>query len=195
MSMNKPDVEQIERAIVTSVDRHWRFCLIEGFVLIILGLAAFVIPRTLVVEFQFGWLFLLSGITGLITTLWIGVTPGFRWSLVSAFLAIAAGTLMLLSPTKVLSLTLILVMFFVIEGLASILYAYEHKRDSSGNWGWMLASGVIDLSLAALILLGLPGSAKWALGLLIGVNLIFGGLALVAMALNGRTRSSSPSTT
>jgi uncharacterized membrane protein HdeD (DUF308 family) len=191
MSMQKPDLGKIESEIAASVDRHWRFCLAEGGVLIILGLAAFVIPRTLVVEFQFGWLFLLSGITGLITTLWVREAPGFLWSLVSAFLAIAAGTLMLLSPTKVLSLTLILITFFVIEGCASILYAFKHKRGASGQWGWMLASGIVDLFLAVSILLGLPGSAKWALGLLIGVNLIFGGLALVAMALNGRARSAA----
>jgi uncharacterized membrane protein HdeD (DUF308 family) len=189
MSVDEPDVEQFKRAIVASVHRHWRFCLVEGIILITLGLAAFVIPHTLVVDFQFGWLFLLSGITGLITTLWVREKPGFAWSLVSAILAIVAGILLLASPTKVLSLTLILILFFVIEGFASIMYALGHKRDLSGNWRWMLASGIIDLFLAALILIGLPGSAKWALGLLVGVNLISGGVALVAMALHGRADS------
>jgi uncharacterized membrane protein HdeD (DUF308 family) len=183
--MNEPKTEQIQRAIMTSVDQHWRFWLVEGIILVILGLAAFIIPRALIVEFQFGWLFLCSGITGLATTLAVREAPGFGWSLVSA---------MLLSPTKVLSLTLILVSFFVIEGIASIMYANEHKRDQSGRWVWMLGSGIIDLFLAALILVSLPGSAKWALGLLVGVNLISGGLALVAMALHARLRSSATAT-
>jgi uncharacterized membrane protein HdeD (DUF308 family) len=130
----------------------------------------------------------------LATTLAVREAPGFGWSLVSAILGIVAGILMLLSPTKVLSLTLILVSFFVIEGIASIMYANEHKRDQSGRWVWMLGSGIIDLFLAALILVSLPGSAKWALGLLVGVNLISGGLALVAMALHARLRSSATAT-
>jgi uncharacterized membrane protein HdeD (DUF308 family) len=194
MSMNEPKTERIQRAIMISVDQHWRFWLVEGIILVIFGLAAFIIPRTLMAEFQFGWLFLFSGITGLITTLSIREAPGFRLSLVSAILGIAAGTLMILSPTKVLSLTFILVLFFVIEGVVSIMYANEHKRDQSGRWVWMLGSGIIDLFLAVLVLISLPGSAKWALGLLVGVNLISGGLALVAMALHAHLRISATAT-
>ena len=50
----------------------------------------------------------------------------------------------------------------------------------------MLFSGVIDLGLAAIILMGLPGTAAWAIGLLVGINLIFGGTALLAMGLHAR---------
>jgi uncharacterized membrane protein HdeD (DUF308 family) len=50
----------------------------------------------------------------------------------------------------------------------------------------MLSSGIIDLILAALIFMGLPGSAAWALGLLVGINMIFGGSALIAMAMHAR---------
>jgi uncharacterized membrane protein HdeD (DUF308 family) len=95
--------------------------------------------------------------------------PGFWWSLVSAILGIAAGIVLLLWPLSgVLSLTLVLIVFFV-----------------SGRWGWMLASGIIDLILAAIILAGLPGTA-WAIGLLVGINMVFGGSALIAMALHAR---------
>jgi uncharacterized membrane protein HdeD (DUF308 family) len=193
MSMNEPNIEQMERAVATSLHPHWVLFLVEGIILVILGLAAIVIPRTLAIEFLFGWLFLISGITGLITTLWMQQAPGFGWSLVSAILGIVAGMLLLLSPNGVLSLTLILILFFVIEGTASIMFALDHRRELVGQWGWMLVSGIIDLTLAAVILVGLPGSAKWALGLLVGFNLIFGGLALVAMALHARTRNSGTS--
>jgi uncharacterized membrane protein HdeD (DUF308 family) len=95
----------------------------------------------------------------------------------------------------VLSLTLILIAFFVIEGIASIMFALDHKRELSGRWGWMLASGIIDLILATIILTGLPGSAAWAIGLLVGINMVFGGSALIAMALHAREidlRSAAP---
>jgi uncharacterized membrane protein HdeD (DUF308 family) len=108
--------------------------------------------------------------------------------LVSAILGIAAGVVLLRYPLSgMLSLTLILTVFFVIEGVASILYALEHKRELTGRWGWMLVSGIVDLILASIIFLGLPGTAAWAIGLLVGINMVFGGSALIAMALGART--------
>ena len=86
-----------------------------------------------------------------------------------------------------LSLTIVLTAFLCIEGVASILYALEHKRELSGRWGMMLASGVIDLFLAGMIFLGLPATAAWAIGLLVGVNLVFGGSAVISMALHARS--------
>jgi uncharacterized membrane protein HdeD (DUF308 family) len=198
MSMNKPDIEQIQRAVATSLHEHWVLFLVEGIILIILGLAAVAIPpiATLAVEILYGWLFLISGIVGLITTFRMRQAPGFGWSLVSAILGIAVGIILLLWPLSgVLSLTLILIVFFVIEGIASIMFALDHKRELSGQWGWMLASGIIDLILATIILTGLPGTAAWALGLLVGINMVFGGSALIAMALHAREidpRSAAP---
>ena len=85
-------------------------------------------------------------------------------------------------------------MFFIIEGVASIMYAIEHKNELSGRWGWMLASGIIDLALAVMIWAGLPSSAEWAVGLLVGINLLFGGSALIAMALHARGAASAGTT-
>jgi len=198
MSVNRPDIDQIQTAMVTSLHEHWRLFLVEGIILVILGLAAVIIPpiATLAVELLFGWLFLISGIAGAITTFMMRQAPGFWWSLVSAILAIAVGVVMLLWPLSgVLTLTLLLITFFIIEGVVSIMFALEHKRELSGRWGWMLASGIVDLILAAIILAGLPGTAAWALGLLVGINLVFGGTALIGMALHARevdTRSAVP---
>jgi uncharacterized membrane protein HdeD (DUF308 family) len=187
MSVNNSDVEEIQRALAQSVHQHWRLSLIEGIVLVVLGVTAVVVPRTIVVELLFGWLFLISGVTGLITTVLMRRAPGFWWSLLSAILGIWAGLVILMSPEHgILSLTLILIVFFVIEGVASIMFALDHKRAQSSRWGWMLVSGIVDLIVAAIILFGLPGSAAWALGLLVGIDLIFGGSALVAMALHAR---------
>ena len=85
-----------------------------------------------------------------------------------------------------MSLTLILTAFLTIEGVASVFYALEHKRELSGRWGAMLFSGIVDLILAGMIFAGLPAAAAWAIGLLIGINLVFGGAALIAMALHAR---------
>lgn len=190
MSTNQSGLDRINAAVATSLHAHWGMFLAEGIILLLLGLAAIVLPpiATFAVEILIGWLLLISGIVGLITTFRMRHAPGFWWALVSAILGIAAGIVLLRYPLSgMLSLTLILTVFFVIEGVASILYALEHKRELTGRWGWMLVSGIVDLILASIIFLGLPGTAAWAIGLLVGINMVFGGSALIAMALGART--------
>jgi len=183
------DVRETGYHLGGALRRHWVLFLIEGIVLVVLGILALLAPviASVAATVLFGWLLLLSGVIGLVTTFRVRNAPGFWWSLLSAVLGIGAGIVLLAWPLSgVLSLTLILIVFFTIEGVASIMYALEHKRELSGRWGWMLASGVVDLILAAIILIGLPGTAAWAIGLLVGINMIFGGSALIAMALHAR---------
>jgi uncharacterized membrane protein HdeD (DUF308 family) len=188
MTLN--DQAGIERAVESAVKDHWVLFLIEGIVLVVLGIAAILVPVLATITFTIfiGWLFLISGIVGLATTLWMHQrVPGFWWSLLSAIIGIAAGIVLLIWPiTGSLSLTLVLSAFFIVEGVASIMYAIEHRNQLSGRWGWMLVSGIIDLVLAGIIIAGLPGTALWAIGLLVGINLLFGGVALIGMALAAR---------
>jgi uncharacterized membrane protein HdeD (DUF308 family) len=190
VSPHPTDFDRIQVAVSTSLHAHWLLFLTEGIILLVLGVAAIVLPliATVAVEIIIGWLLLMSGIVGLIATFRMRQAPGFWWSLLSAILGIAAGVLLLRWPLSgVLSLTLILTVFFVIEGVASIFYALEHKRELSARWGWMLISGALDLILGGLIFLGLPGTAAWAIGLLVGINMVFGGSAIISMALLART--------
>jgi uncharacterized membrane protein HdeD (DUF308 family) len=190
MTMNQPNIDQFQRRVAASLHEHWVLFLVEGIVLMVLGLLAIVLPpiATLAVEILFGWLFLISGVVGLITTFWMRQAPGFWWALLSAVLGIGAGLVLLAWPLSgVLSLTLVLIVFFTIEGVASIMFALEHKRELTGRWGLMLASGVVDLIVAGIVLTGLPGTAAWAIGLLVGINMVFGGSALIAMAMHART--------
>lgn len=189
MSTNRPDIEGIQRAVASALHEHWKLYLAEGIVLLVLGFIAIVIPplATLAVTILLGWLFLISGVMGLFTTYWMRQAPGYWWSLVSAALGILVGAMLLASPAQgALSLTLLLVAFFVIEGVASIMFALDHKRELSGQWRWMLVSGLVDLVLSVMILAGLPSTAAWAIGLLVGINMMFGGSALIAMALHAR---------
>jgi uncharacterized membrane protein HdeD (DUF308 family) len=189
MSTNQPDIKGLQRAVATALHEHWVLYLVEGVVLLVLGLTAIVIPplATLAVTILLGWLFLVSGVMGLITTFWMRQAPGFWWALVSAVLGIAVGAMLLVLPVSgAFSLTIVLVAFFIIEGVASIMFALAHKRELSGRWGWMLVSGIVDLVLGAMILAGLPSTAAWAIGLLVGINMVFGGTALIGMALHAR---------
>ena len=189
MSAEQSSIQGIQRAATAALHEHWVLFLVEGVVLLVLGATAVVLPpiATLAVTILFGWLFLVSGIVGLVTTFWMRHAPGFWWSLLSAALGIIVGAMLLASPvTGALSLTLVLIAFFLIEGAVSIMFALDHRRELSGQWGWMLMSGIIDLILAVMIFAGLPSTAAWAVGLLVGINMIFGGTALIAMALHAR---------
>ena len=193
MSVNPGELQQ---ALTQSVREHWKLFLVEGIVLVVLGVLAIIVPQiaTLAVAIFLGWLFLISGVAGLVTTFMARHAPGFWWSLLSAVLAVAAGLLLLARPVVgAVSLTLLLIVFFIIEGVVSIMYAFEHKKELSGKWAWMLVSGIIDLVLAAMIWAGLPTTAEWALGLLVGINMLFGGTALIAMAMHARGPTSTPS--
>lgn len=189
MSANQPDIAGIQRAVANALHRHWKLYLAEGIVLVVLGFIAILVPpiATLAVTIVLGWLFLVSGVIGLYTTFMMRHAPGFWWSLISAALGVLVGGILLARPIGgALSLTLVLIAFFVIEGAASIMFALEHRRELSGRWGWMLVSGIIDLILAAFVLAGLPSTAAWAIGLLVGINMVFGGSALIGMALHAR---------
>ncbi|MGB6890571.1 MAG: DUF308 domain-containing protein [Xanthobacteraceae bacterium] len=189
-------------SIARSAPDHWVLFLIEGVALILLGLLAVAIPSIANenVTGILGWLFLLSGATGLVTTYWARQAPGFLWSLVSALLAIFVGVVLIENKSQDLyggllgwpfhdagPLRLILVLFFLVEGGVSIMFGIEHRRYFSTRWAFMFASGVVDILLASIIIFVLPGTSAWTLGLLIGINMIFGGSALVATGLHART--------
>jgi len=189
MTMNQPTGDDLGRAVTNAIHAHWMLFLIEGIILVVLGAAAIILPvvATLAVTLLVGWLFLISGGVGLVTTFWMRNAPGFWWALLSAVIGIAAGIVLIRWPISgTLSLTIVLIAFFVIEGIATIMYAVEHRAQLSGRWGWMLTSGIVDLVLAGIIFAGLPETAAWALGLLVGINLLFGGTAMIGMALAAR---------
>jgi uncharacterized membrane protein HdeD (DUF308 family) len=189
MSATPPDMQQVQRAVTETLHRHWGLYLTEGIVLVVLGALAIIVPQiaTLALTIVLGWLLLISGVMGLFMTFWMRAAPGFWWSLISAALGVLAGGVLVARPVAgAVSLTLVLIVFFVIEGIASIMFALEHRNQLPGGWAWMLVSGLIDLALSVMIFAGLPSTAAWAIGLLLGINLIFGGSALTAMALQAR---------
>lgn len=183
------NVEGLQQRGREALRANWKMFLFEGILLVVLGAIAVLLPpfATLAVTVLLGWLFLISGLFGLYATYQMRHAPGFWWSLLSAALAILAGGVLLAQPVSgALTLTFVLIAFFIIEGIVSIMFALSHRNELPGRWAWMLVSGLIDLLLAAMILTGLPGSAAWAIGLLVGINMLFGGGALIGMALQAR---------
>jgi uncharacterized membrane protein HdeD (DUF308 family) len=182
---NSPDLTGLTK----SLHHHWRMFLVEGIILLVLGFAAIVLPPLagIATTIILGWLFLIGGIVGLVSTFGARHAPGFVWALLSALIAIIAGGVLLWNPLEgLITLTYVLIAFFIADGILMIVLALSHRRALSGRWEWMLVNGIIDLVLAAVIIAGLPGALLWALGLLVGIDLVFGGSSMIAMALAAR---------
>ncbi|APG12218.1 uncharacterized membrane protein HdeD (DUF308 family) [Bradyrhizobium sp. JR7.2] len=187
------DFSRLQSAMSETVKAHWKAFLFEGILLAVLGVAALILPplASLAITIFLGWMFLISGIGGLIVTYWARSSPGFWWSLISAALAVLAGMLLLARPMQaVLTLTIVLGAYFLAEGVATIMYALEHRRELSSRWSWLLISGLVDIAIAFMVITGLPSSAEWAIGILVGINLLFGGATLIGMALAARKSNS-----
>ena len=184
----EPGIEGIRRQMAATIHRHWKLVLAQGIVMIVLGFLAVVEPNvaTLAVSIFVGWLFFIGGI---FRTLWVWrsrAMPGFAWSLLTALLAIVFGLILIFRPLAgALTLTMILVAFFILEGITAIVLAVQHRAHLR-SWGWVLFSGIVDLLLAFLIWAGWPSSADWAIGLLVGINMLFFGLSLVMTSLTAR---------
>ncbi len=124
---------EIGAAVATAVRRHSLVFFGEGIFLIVLGALAIFLPlfATITITIILAWIFLASGVVGLVATFGARQAPGFWWSLVSAIIAIAVGVVLLIQPIAgALSLTLVLIVFFVVEGISGIIYAMEHRRGS-----------------------------------------------------------------
>jgi uncharacterized membrane protein HdeD (DUF308 family) len=189
MSLNRPD---LGAAFRKSLHDHWRAFLTEGIVLVVLGMAAIALPPIagLATTIALGWLFLFGGIVSVVATLNQRNAPGFALALLSAVVALAAGAVLLWNPVAgVATLTYVLIAFFLIDGVIIIVMAFEHRRQLSNRWQWMMIGGLLDLILAVIIIDGLPGTLAWALGLLVGIDLVFGGFSLIAMALSARSQT------
>lgn len=183
------DFSRLQSSMSHAIKAHWKAFLFEGILLAVLGVAALILPplASLAIAIFLGWMFLISGIGGLIVTYWARSTPGFWWSLISAALAVLAGMLLLARPMQaVLTLTIVLGAYFLAEGVATIMYALEHRRELSSRWSWLLISGLVDIAISFMVITGLPSSAEWAIGVLVGINLLFGGATLIGMALAAR---------
>ena len=189
MSIDQPGIERFRQELAMTLHEHWKAYLFEGIVLLLLGAAAIVVPQiaTLTVALLIGWLLLFSGIVGLITTFQMRSAPGFWWSLVSAILAIAAGIVLLASPVgSAIPLTFVLIVFFIIEGVASIMFGARSQAPATRKLGRHAFERYCRSAVDRHDFPRPPELGRGAIGLLVGINMVFGGVALIAMALHAR---------
>jgi len=174
-------------SVTDELKRHRNWFLILGGVLIALGVAAIAFPfiAALSVNILVGVILLLSGALGLIHTFGAKGWKGVSISLINSLLALVVGVLLLLYPIPgILSLSLLIGLFFIATGILRGLLAWRLRPFD--QWGWLMASGVVSLLLGVLILFLWPEAASWVLGLLVGIDLIFIGWTLLMLGLAAR---------
>ena len=182
------DDELAERLRQETV-KHWKLLLTIGILCSIVGAYSIVVPivASISVAVLVGWALLVAGIIQFAHVLrrelhWSWTVA---WSVLISLLTIAAGVWILLAPlTGAITLTVVLVAWFWAIGITRLL-AWWRMRHVERSWVVGL-NGAVSLLLGILIWADLPSSATWAIGLLVGIELLFAGIGLIMTALAGR---------
>ena len=163
---------------------HWVWFLILGIVLLLGGLAAIAFPfvSTIAANIALGWIFLASGVITMVHAFSVGEWRGFLLHLLIGILYVVAGGYLAFVPLAgIFTLTVLLAALLVTDGVLEVIMALRVRPHE--GWGWVLASGAVAIAMGALIALQLPSSATWAIGLLVGIKMIFAGWSFIALAL------------
>jgi uncharacterized membrane protein HdeD (DUF308 family) len=164
---------------------------VEGVVLILLGIVAFVLPVAagLAAALVLGWILLLSGVLGLVALFATRGEAHAGWGFLSALIALVAGLLLLFDPfAGAVSIAFLLAAYLLLDGIVLVLLAIDLKRRGAPGWLWVLLSGVVDWLLAVLIFAVAPAGAPVLLGLLVGIDLVAAGFALLRLGAGLRGR-------
>jgi uncharacterized membrane protein HdeD (DUF308 family) len=175
-------VTQSEMQTVISEHKGWFYFL--GILLIILGVAAIAFPfvTTIAVKIFIGWLFLIGGVLQIVHAFSTRAWSEFLLDLLIGVLYLIVGGWLAFFPlTGIITLTLLLALLFIIEGIVEFGIAFRIRPHS--GWVWMLLSGIVAIAVGVLLIANLPSSAAWAIGLLVGINLIFSGFAYLFLPM------------
>jgi uncharacterized membrane protein HdeD (DUF308 family) len=187
MSNNLTDaqrpVDELRKTIAEK--RGWFTAL--GILMVVLGVGAILFPllTTIAVKIFLGWLFIVGGIGQIIHSFSCQRWRGFFYNLLIGILYVVVGAWLAFFPlTGIIGLTVLLAFAFLIEGGLEVSMGVQHRPEQ--GWVWIVGSGVISAVAGVLLLLGLPGTAAWAIGLLVGINLISSGWSFISLAAAAR---------
>jgi uncharacterized membrane protein HdeD (DUF308 family) len=196
MSMSLDAASQAMReAMRETVKRHSLWYLIQSILMILGGILALIYPivSSVAVVLFLGWILIISGIVQGISLIGAQHVPNFWLQLISVALSVIVGVLFVRHPGEgLLTLTLLLIVFFMVEGISKLIFALTIRPFP--NWGWVLASGIIGILLSFYLWSSLPITAVWLLGMLLGIQLICEGAALGYFGVAGASELKLPRT-
>lgn len=168
---------------LAELQQHRGSLLAMGIISLILGSLAILAPlaATMAMVWIIGAVVLVQGIIQLVHCFKSAAWSAFAWNLLWAVVSIIAGGLILARPLLgAVTLTLLLAAFFIVEGVVKLGLAMKLKP--APRWGWVFFSGVMGLVLGLIIFAGWPGDSLAIMGLLLGIDLIFGGWSMIMLA-------------
>ena len=161
--------------------RYKHIFIAEGVIFTLLGLFAMSLPQvfSLTLDYFFGWLFVIGALALGARAILTPDMPNKTNTLLSTLLYLILGILLLVYPMSgILTLTLLMGVYFLFDGIAKIYGGIEMKP--MHNWGWIVTNCVLSLILALLIFGSWPSQASWVLGVLFGINLFITGIITLA---------------
>jgi uncharacterized membrane protein HdeD (DUF308 family) len=163
-----------------------RLLMVLGILSVIAGAAAIIVPiaASVTMTLFVGWLLMFYGVmTALETAMSDDARRQKAWRGLNALLSFLVGFYLVVLPLSgTITLTFLLSVWFFGTGVFSLLAAWQHRGQP--GWGWAAINGALAVLGGLLIALSLPSSAAWAIGLVVGVYMIWWGMdALFASAL------------
>lgn len=182
------------RADLTPIREHRGWFIALGILFMALGVIAIFLPfvASVATTLFLGWLMIIGGLFEGIHAIQNWRWAGAGWEILSAVVHAIAGALLVIYPiTGTLTLTFVLAAFFAANGVLKIVRALQHR--TMQGWGWLVFDGILALALGVLIIARWPSTAAWALGVIVGINLVFSGSSMLVLGLaSGRSFGASP---
>jgi uncharacterized membrane protein HdeD (DUF308 family) len=183
------ELSEFQSAVRTALGEHWKWLVFQGIVMLVMGCLAVAEPviASVATDIYIGWLFLFSGLLGLVTIFSARDASASFWNLLTSALSLAVGILLIWKPDEgTVSFALVLTAFFIAEGAFQVGTSISYRDVLP-----LLASGIMDLVLAGLMIYFWPQSASWTLGLIVGTNLISTGFAILMTTIEVRNAGKS----
>lgn len=167
--------------------KSWIWMALLAAISIIGGVLALANPfaATLAATLLAGWVFVFLGIMQIIQAFQVRDWSGFLWALAFGIITLVVGAVLLLDPLAgMVSLTILVAFLFLFTGVVKAMLGFS-LRPMAG-WGWVLASGLVSILLAMMILTNFPASAATVLGILLAIELLSNGVLFLFVALGLR---------
>jgi uncharacterized membrane protein HdeD (DUF308 family) len=178
-----PKQQPINSNFAEFMQRHVKGVRNTGMVLIVIGAIALILPMAvaLAIELILGWIILIAGMTQIIHAFRSKGSSRFWWESGIGILYCLVAFSLLVNPIQgLITLTFLLSFLFITEGIFKIILAIQLRP--AATWPWLLVSGLLSCALGLFILSNISGNAGWILGIMVGINFVFAGWALLRQA-------------
>lgn len=175
--------DQIPDSVLDSIRAHRQRFTWLGVALVVLGILAILFPlvASIAAKVLVGWFFLMVGAATLYHAFQTRGWQSTLWSALIGVLNLAVGVYLAFFPlTGLIGLTFLAGIMFLVQGALEETIAFQHRPRT--GWLWLAFSGLASLILGVLLIAGLPGTALWAIGMLVGLNALSSGVSFIALA-------------